>query len=63
MAEIYQWFTNELPPIMQMMAGMAIALATFKLLNVGVELVQGKKKESPKEKEEEKTSPPESKDS
>lgn len=61
MAEIYQWFTNELPPIMQMMAGMAIALATFKLLNVGVELIQGKKKESPKE--EEKTSPPESKDS
>ncbi|NIQ03411.1 MAG: hypothetical protein GWM98_26085 [Nitrospinaceae bacterium] len=37
MAQIYQWFENfinELPPLLQLILGMFIALGTFKLLVV-----------------------------
>jgi len=43
MEKFYNWFTNELPPLLQLLGGMFIALATFKLLSVGVDLIKGNK--------------------
>lgn len=43
MEKLFNWFTNDLPPLLQLMVGMFIALATFKLLTAGVDLIKGNK--------------------
>ncbi len=56
MEQLYLWFEtliNQLPPMLQLIFGMFIALGSFKLLVVCVELFQkDEKKDDEKSKEE-----------
>ena len=44
MEELYNWFTNELPPLLQLLFGMFISLGVFKLMTVIVDVYQKRKK-------------------
>jgi len=44
MEELYNWFSNELPPLLQLLFGMFISLGVFKLTTVIVEVYQKRKK-------------------
>ena len=44
MEELYSWFTNELPPLLQLVFGMFISLGVFKLMTVIVDAYQKRKK-------------------
>jgi len=43
MEEFYNWFANELPPLLQLMFGMFISLGVFKLTTVFVAAYQKRK--------------------
>jgi hypothetical protein len=45
MEEFYNWFSNELPPLLQLVFGMAISLGVFKLTTVIVDAYQKRKKD------------------
>lgn len=53
MENFINWFTNELPPLLQLMVGMFIALGTFKLLSIAVDRIKGKQ-DTPEEEEKKK---------
>ena len=44
MEELYNWFSNELPPLLQLLFGMFISLGVFKLTSVIVDAYQKRKK-------------------
>ncbi|MDH3256359.1 MAG: hypothetical protein OEM27_01980 [Nitrospinota bacterium] len=44
MEELYNWFSNELPPLLQLLFGMFISLGVFKLITVIVDAYQKWKK-------------------
>ena len=47
MEQLYNWFEsflNELPPLLQLIVGMFIALGVFKLMNMAFEKYQKSKK-------------------
>jgi len=44
MEELYNWFTNELPPLLQLVFGMFISLGVFKLMTMIVDAYQKNKK-------------------
>jgi hypothetical protein len=44
MEELYNWFSNELPPLLQLIFGMFISLGVFKLMSVIVDAYQKRKK-------------------
>jgi len=44
MEELYNWFANELPPLLQLLFGMFISLGVFKLMTVIVDAYQKWKK-------------------
>jgi hypothetical protein len=44
MEELYNWFTNELPPLLQLVFGMFISLGVFKLMTMIVDAYQKRKK-------------------
>ena len=44
MENFYNWFTNELPPLLQLLFGMFISLGVFKLMSVLVDTYQKRKK-------------------
>ena len=43
--EFYNWFANELPPLLQLMFGMFISLGMFKLMSVIVDAYQKRNKD------------------
>jgi len=45
MEELSNWFTNELPPLLQLIFGMFISLGVFKLMTVIVDAYQNRKKD------------------
>ncbi len=45
MEELYNWFSNELPPLLQLMFGMFISLGMFKLMSVIVDAYQKRNKD------------------
>lgn len=45
MEELYNWFANELPPLLQLMFGMFISLGMFKLMTVIVDAYQNRNKD------------------
>jgi len=45
MEEFYNWFSNELPPLLQLLFGMFISLGVFKLMSVIVDAYQNRKKD------------------
>jgi len=45
MEEFYNWFSNELPPLLQLVFGMFISLGVFKLMTVIVDAYQNRKKD------------------
>ena len=44
MEEFYNWFANELPPLLQLLFGMFISLGVFKLMTLIVDAYQKRKK-------------------
>jgi len=44
MEELYNWFSKELPPLLQLLFGMFISLGVFKLMTVIVDAYQKRKK-------------------
>lgn len=44
MQELYNWFANDLPPLLQLLFGMFISLGVFKLMTIIVNNFQKKKK-------------------
>ncbi len=44
MEELYNWFANDLPPLLQLLFGMFISLGVFKLTTVIVDAYQNRKK-------------------
>ena len=46
MEEFYNWFSNELPPLLQLVFGMFISLGVFKLMTVIVDAYQKRKKDN-----------------
>jgi hypothetical protein len=44
MEELYNWFSKELPPLLQLLFGMFISLGVFKLMTVLVDAYQKRKK-------------------
>jgi hypothetical protein len=44
MEELYSWFTNELPPLLQLLFGMFISLGVFKLMTMIFDVYQKRKK-------------------
>ncbi len=45
MEELYNWFVNDLPPLLQLLFGMFISLGVFKLMTVIVDAYQNRKKD------------------
>ncbi len=45
MEELYNWFANDLPPLLQLIFGMFISLGMFKLMTVIVDAYQKRKKD------------------
>ena len=45
MEELYNWFANELPPLLQLIFGMFISLGVFKLMTVIVDAYQKRNKD------------------
>jgi len=44
MEEFFNWYSTELPPLLQVVFGMFISLGVFKLLTVIVDAYQSRKK-------------------
>lgn len=44
MEELYNWFTNDLPPFLQLLFGMFISLGVFKLMTVIFDAYEKRKK-------------------
>jgi hypothetical protein len=44
MEEFFNWYSTELPPLLQVVFGMFISLGVFKLLTVIVDAYQNRKK-------------------
>jgi hypothetical protein len=44
MEEFYNWYSTELPPLLQVVFGMFISLGMFKLMTVIVDVYQKRKK-------------------
>jgi hypothetical protein len=45
MEELYNWYSTELPPLLQLLFGMFISLGVFKLMTVIVDAYQNRKKD------------------
>jgi hypothetical protein len=45
MEEFYNWFSKELPPLLQLVFGMSISLGVFKLMTVIVDAYQKRNKD------------------
>jgi hypothetical protein len=45
MEEFFNWYSTELPPLLQVIFGMFISLGVFKLMTVIVDAYQNRKKD------------------